>query len=115
MAATCLYVNLHAGRAPGLLAGGLGLLMGGLATLVASCVLLQGAADQPQQGLGMQEVSGACLGAMLGTGAGMLWPAAHKVRLRPARAGALLGALGAGSCYLLLQALCWTSRHCLTR
>ena len=113
MAAVCLYLSLFTGRAPALLAGGLGLVAGSAATLVACCLLLQGSAESQTQGLGLQEVCGACLGLLLGTGAAVLWPAARRVRLRPARAGCVLGGLGGGGAYVLLQLLCWTSKQCL--
>ena len=104
----------HMGWGSAALAGSASLLMGLVGPLVAAFMILQGPAEEAtRQGLGMQEVSGACLGVLLATAGGLLWPAARQGRKRAGRAGFVLGFLGGAAVHALMEALCWTSSWCL--
>ena len=95
------------------LAGSASLVVALVAPFVASCMIMQGAGEALRQGLGMQEVTGACLGVLLATGMTVLWPAARQGRKRAGRAGFMLGFLAGAAVYGFLEVLCLTSPWCL--
>ena len=84
-----------------------------VAPFVAGCMVMQGSGEASRQGLGMQEVTGACLGVLLATGLTVLWPAARHGRKRAGRAGFMLGFLSGAAVYGLLEVMCWASSLCL--